>query len=368
MAKAQEQLKIEEEARLVAEEETRLAEIRQKLEEEQARLAELERQRKETERIQAEEEAARLALAEEQRLVEEAAAAEEEQKRIHEAATIAKALQQQQDKIAAMLDIAEGHLTALRLTTPAGHNALETYQQVLDTGPQNQQAIKGLERIVAAYLRLAKNSVNVGKSDQAAQYLETAESVLPGSASIRNAKAWLSTVRDAERVETQAIEAPAQAPETLTESVAVIEESETAPASSSVLQLAVFPFASRDICAFESDEKLLEFSHRLIERSAAELRFSALTTSSISAKSVWTGAMTKKPEVPAVLDIGQSRGLDAVLMAWVACHSDNSNPNKFTIDIYLIDIGSAEVHHTRVMSGQENAATESLLETFIGLK
>ncbi|HDN26764.1 MAG TPA: serine/threonine protein kinase [Thioploca sp.] len=61
----------------------------------------------------------------------------------------------QQRQIEKLLRKAEIQLKALRLTTPSGNNAYETYQNILSMAPDNGQAQAGLRKIADQYEQLA---------------------------------------------------------------------------------------------------------------------------------------------------------------------------------------------------------------------
>lgn len=62
----------------------------------------------------------------------------------------------QQRQIEELLKIAQQQLLALRLTEPAGDNAYETYQQILNLAPNHQEANAGFINIANEYERLAR--------------------------------------------------------------------------------------------------------------------------------------------------------------------------------------------------------------------
>lgn len=55
-----------------------------------------------------------------------------------------------------LLNHAEQHLAAGRLVKPAGNNAYEAYQQILNKSPNDQRAHEGIKRIADAYEQMAK--------------------------------------------------------------------------------------------------------------------------------------------------------------------------------------------------------------------
>lgn len=79
--------------------------------------------------------------------------------------------------ISKLLSDAEEHIEASRLTTPAGDNAFENYQEVLLIEPENTSASEGLTRIAVTYLSLADSAIVKGEYATAELYIEKAKSV-----------------------------------------------------------------------------------------------------------------------------------------------------------------------------------------------
>ncbi|MBT6274161.1 MAG: formylglycine-generating enzyme family protein, partial [Chromatiales bacterium] len=90
---------------------------------------------------------------------------------------------QKRERIAALLADAEEDLTALRLTSPTGRNAVEKYREVLDIQPGQARALAGLDDVVIRYIKLA-----TGTPTQAKVYLDRAEDVVPGSEAVSEAR------------------------------------------------------------------------------------------------------------------------------------------------------------------------------------
>ena len=64
------------------------------------------------------------------------------------------ALSPEETEVTRLLAAAEADLKARRLTSPAGNNAWDRYQQVLGIEPANPDAIKGMERVIDRYMQL----------------------------------------------------------------------------------------------------------------------------------------------------------------------------------------------------------------------
>jgi formylglycine-generating enzyme required for sulfatase activity len=85
--------------------------------------------------------------------------------------------EEQGGSIESQLNDAREALEANRLTTPAGDNALELYERVLNREPDNERARQGLRRIVRRYLGLSRNALGENAPDRSAVYLMRATQV-----------------------------------------------------------------------------------------------------------------------------------------------------------------------------------------------
>jgi serine/threonine protein kinase len=104
--------------------------------------------------------------------------------------------------IPGLLAAAESDLAALRLSTPAGNNALEMYREVLRLDPDNRAAQDGLERIVGRYVELAAAATDRRDFDSARDYLGIASGIKPGDARVQAAKLTLARRETAANVPT----------------------------------------------------------------------------------------------------------------------------------------------------------------------
>jgi len=92
--------------------------------------------------------------------------------------------EQREREIASLLEQADAHVQAWRLTTPAGNNAQETYQQVLKLDAGNAQARAGLERIAEGYLQLAQKRRAAGALQDSLTFIERGLGVVPEHAEL----------------------------------------------------------------------------------------------------------------------------------------------------------------------------------------
>jgi serine/threonine-protein kinase PpkA len=209
-------LALREQVKLKRAEQQRQAELRQKAEEaerqkaEQAeaaqkKAAEAERQKAEqaeaaqkkaaeAERQKAEQaEAAQKKTAEAERLKAEQAeavqkkTAEAERLKAQQAAEQKQQAEQakREQEINGLLEKAEVHFKAKRLTTPTGgNNAEATYRQVLKLDADNTQAQAGLARIAQDYLQQAKLRQSAGAFQESLGLIEKGLAVVPNQAEL----------------------------------------------------------------------------------------------------------------------------------------------------------------------------------------
>ena len=82
-------------------------------------------------------------------------------------------------EIKALLEQAEAHLAAKRLTQPAGNNAEETYRQVLKLDADNAQAQAGFGRIAEEYEQLARQRREAGALQESLTHIDRGLVVAP---------------------------------------------------------------------------------------------------------------------------------------------------------------------------------------------
>ncbi|MGH8507351.1 MAG: hypothetical protein ACREVH_01330, partial [Gammaproteobacteria bacterium] len=90
--------------------------------------------------------------------------------------------------VATLLAQAGDDVAAYRLTTPQGNNALARYRQVLQLEPENQEAVRGLQAIVAKYVDMAYREISRNHFDEAALYLYRAADIAPEEPRVRQAR------------------------------------------------------------------------------------------------------------------------------------------------------------------------------------
>jgi TPR repeat protein len=155
--------------------EKNLLEERKRLEEEKQRLAEQERN-----------------AAEKRQQAETAKqSAEEEARRVTEAA------RQREESISRILAAAETDLAAGRLSTPAGGNALERFQKVLEIEAQNTKARQGIERVVDGYINFADRAMRRHEFGKAQGYLDQAAAIGAAGERVASTRARLASQKKA---------------------------------------------------------------------------------------------------------------------------------------------------------------------------
>ncbi len=86
----------------------------------------------------------------------------------------------------------EVHLKANRLTTGRGGNALECYEQVLASDPDNSKALAGIKQIENKYAAWAESQINRGNLAKASSYLQKIEMINPESEQLTQLQAVMT--------------------------------------------------------------------------------------------------------------------------------------------------------------------------------
>lgn len=98
-----------------------------------------------------------------------------------------------------LLDRAERAIADDHLTYPSSGSALALFDRVRILDPDNEQARRGLERIVERYLELATGAAERRRFDDARALLDRAYIVDPDHAGIAPTRAQIELLDDAER-------------------------------------------------------------------------------------------------------------------------------------------------------------------------
>ena len=112
-------------------------------------------------------------------------------------ATEAPVLSPEAAEVTRLLTAAEADVKARRLTSPAGNNAWDRYQQVLGIDPANPDAIKGMERVIGSYMELFGSAVEQEDFDKATGYLARIRALHPDSPVLENGERSLAAAKQA---------------------------------------------------------------------------------------------------------------------------------------------------------------------------
>ncbi len=108
-----------------------------------------------------------------------------------------RAVVDRREKIDALLDEADKAMAAARLTSPAGDNAMDYFQSVLQLDGSNIEAKKGIGQIVTRYLAMAKSVAGKQEWDKADIYLAKADAIDPGGDSVLATRTEITRQRTA---------------------------------------------------------------------------------------------------------------------------------------------------------------------------
>jgi sulfatase modifying factor 1 len=132
------------------------------------------------------------------------------------------------DAVRVLLERCRAYLARNALTTPAGANAVECYQQVLGKAPGNTEALKGLSDVEDKYVSWASSNVMRGDLDKARLYLRRLMDI-----NTDNPKVWaLQSSIDAKQAGLAA--APVQSAPSASELPPALDEQAVTPAAPSV--------------------------------------------------------------------------------------------------------------------------------------
>ena len=107
------------------------------------------------------------------------------------------ALSLEGSEVTRLLAAAEADLKARRLTSPAGNNAWEKYQQVLALSPMNPDAMDGMERVIDSYMEVFGAAVEQADFEEAEGYLAKIRGLHPDSPVLEEGEQHLAAARQA---------------------------------------------------------------------------------------------------------------------------------------------------------------------------
>jgi len=176
------------------------------------RLAQRKKQRQEEQKTRISAQAESMRLAAEVKARTAAAQAEVEQRNKSEAKEASKRAtaelkaeekkkveQARREQITTLLTDADSDRKALRLTSPAGANAVEKYREVLALDDGNIEARAGLAAVVDRYVVLASEASKAKHFGKAGVYLDRAMMVLPSAENVQIAIDALVTAQESEK-------------------------------------------------------------------------------------------------------------------------------------------------------------------------
>ena len=103
----------------------------------------------------------------------------------------------EEDEVTRLLAAAKADLRARRLTSPAGNNAWDRYQRVLDIDPTNPEAVQGMDRVIESYMELFGISVEQEDFEQADEYLRRIRDLHPDSPVLMTGRQLLGEAKQA---------------------------------------------------------------------------------------------------------------------------------------------------------------------------
>ena len=109
----------------------------------------------------------------------------------------AKAPPAEEDEVTRLLVAAEADLKARRLTSPAGNNAWDRYQGVLEIDPTNPEAVQGMDRVIESYMELFGIAVGQEDFEQADSYLGRIRDLHPDSPVLMTGRQQLKDAKQA---------------------------------------------------------------------------------------------------------------------------------------------------------------------------
>ena len=267
------------------------------------------------------------------------------------------------ERIATLLAAAKADIAALRLTSPAQRNAVRKYRQVLALDPYNAEAETGLKAVGEKYVELAERAARRGRRVSALRYLDRAETVTPGLASVAEARASLeqpaepktggsSAAPPATSASGQAAlnneftGARAQTPATTTTSgiasvTSALTQAKPAP---QVLRIALGPIVGTNHSGRRSPGHNIASVARAVLNNDDGLDLSA--DRSFGRTPDWSGFFGGMSDPGVLRQLGRREGVDGVLVF----DYTYSSADDFDINVYLVSVVSGQVYSVKSSS------------------
>ena len=129
--------------------------------------------------------------------------------------------------VAGLLAEAEVHMANRRLRKPSDDNAFLKYQQVLELESNNDEALKGMDRIAATYLAMAERAIKDKELTKARGFIDESRTVAPNNPGLQKLEDKLMLAL-AEQQELQALAAAAKKAEKIDNLLALARADEEA--------------------------------------------------------------------------------------------------------------------------------------------
>lgn len=129
--------------------------------------------------------------------------------------------------VAGLLVEAEAHMASRRLRKPVEDNAYLKYQQVLELEADNDEALKGIDRIAATYLSMAKRAIKDKELSKARGFIDESRAVAPNNSGLQKVEDKLM-LAIAEQQELEALAAAAKKAEKIENLLALARADEEA--------------------------------------------------------------------------------------------------------------------------------------------
>lgn len=286
-------------------------------------------------------------------------------------------------EIEGLLRMAEADLNARRLTRPAGNNAVERFRQVLSIQPDNEAARIGMERVVTAYVALARTALEQEDLAKAAAYLDRGARIGVQADEIARMRERLAQA-ELQAEAAAAVSSP-PAPEIpkaqdQQSALAMVEETQSVPPAMSsrkpaeTITLAVFPFKSIVSCFFPVGKEVREAAKDHLQRyNNAELKYSHYSADGLTKPNLggedqfWNDNRAhREPRLEAVVEAGAKLGVQGVLMAWYRCKSsDKYDKDTYWVEVHLVDVNKGRVYTAKEGLLDADVATSKVLDAFL---
>lgn len=266
------------------------------------------------------------------------------------------------ERIATLLAAAKADIAALRLTSPAQRNAVRKYRRVLALDPHNAEVETGLKAVGEKYVELAERAVRRGRRVSALRYLDRAETVRPGLASVAEARASLEQPAEPKTGRSSAAPpatsasgqaalnneftgARAQTPATTTTSgvASVTSALKRAKPAPQVLRIVLGPIVGTNHGRRSPGHNIASAARAVLNNDDG-LGLSA--DRSFGRTPDWSGFFGGMSDPGVLRQLGRREGVDGVLVFDYTF----SSADDFDINVYLVSVVSGQVYSVKSSS------------------